>query len=158
MTKAAQFGRGTFTYVGDVREVNEKMTQLFARIEAPVLRDVKLTWSDGTPLESYPERVPDLYLGEPSVVSAASDTFARTVIVSGTRGNQPWSVALTPVTDSAGVGALWARSRIRSLIGEITHGGDVAMLRPAVIRVAIDHHLVGAATSLVAVDCRPRNP
>jgi Ca-activated chloride channel family protein len=157
MTKAAQFGRGTFTYVGDVREVNEKMTQLFARIEAPVLRDVKLSWSDGTPLETYPERVPDLYLGEPIVVSAASDSFARTVIVSGTRGNQPWSVALTPVSDSAGVGALWARSKIASLMDEITRGGDVATLRPAVIRVAIDHHLVSAYTSLVAVDVTPTN-
>src|SRR5262249_39505552 len=112
---------------------------------------------DGTPLETYPERVPDLYLGDPIVVSAASDSFARTVIVSGTRGSQPWSVALTPVSDSTGVGALWARSRIASLMDEITRGGDVAKLRPAVIRAAIDHHLVSAYTSLVAVDVIPTN-
>jgi Ca-activated chloride channel family protein len=157
MTKAAQFGRGTFTYVGKVEEVNEKMTGLFARIEAPVLRDVTLTWADGSAVETFPERVPDLYLGEPIVVSAASHNFARTVIVSGTRGNQPWSVALTPVSDSAGVGALWARSKIASLMDEITRGGDVATLRPAVIRVALDHHLVSAYTSLVAVDVTPSN-
>ena len=158
MTKAAQFGRGTFTYVGNVQEVNEKMTQLFARIEAPVLRDVSIRWADGTPLATHPERVPDLYLGEPIVVSAASDSFARTVIVSGMRGNQPWSVALTPVAgDSAGVGALWARARIGQLMDEITRGGDVAALRPAVIRVALDHHLVSAYTSLVAVDVTPTN-
>jgi Ca-activated chloride channel family protein len=41
---------------------------------------------------------------------------------------------------------------------EITRGGDVATLRPAVIRVAIDHHLVSAYTSLVAVDVTPTNP
>jgi Ca-activated chloride channel homolog len=159
MTKAAQFGRGSFTYVGDVREVNEKMTQLFARIEAPVLRDVSIQWADGTPLSTYPERVPDLYLGEPIVVSASSDSFARTVIVSGMRGNQPWSVALTPLSsDSAGVGALWARARIGHLMDEITRGGDVAQLRPAVIRVALDHHLVSAYTSLVAVDLAPTGP
>jgi Ca-activated chloride channel family protein len=152
MTKAAQFGRGSFTYVGDVREVNEKMTQLFSRIEAPVLRDVAIRWADGTPLATYPDRVPDLYLGEPIVVSASADSFARTVIVSGVRGNQPWSVALTPVSDSAGVGALWARARIAQLMDEITRGGDVAQLRPAVLRVALDHHLVSAYTSLVAVD------
>jgi Ca-activated chloride channel family protein len=155
MTKAAQFGRGSFTYVGDVREVNEKMTQLFSRIEAPVLRDVAIRWADGTPLTTYPDRVPDLYLGEPIVVSAAADSFARTVIVSGVRGNQPWSVALTPVSDSAGVGALWARARIAHLMDEITRGGDVAELRPAVLRVALDHHLVSAYTSLVAVDVTP---
>jgi Ca-activated chloride channel family protein len=157
MTKVAQFGRGSFTYVSDVREVNEKMTQLFARIEAPVLRDVAVRWSDGTPVATYPERVPDLYLGEPIVVSASADSFARTVIVSGTRGNQPWSVALTPTSDSAGVGALWARARIAQLMDEITRGADVAQLRPAVIRVALDHHLVSAYTSLVAVDVTPSN-
>ena len=158
MTKAAQFGRGTFTYVGDVREVREKMTGLFARIEAPVLRDVAIRWSDGTPVATYPERVPDLYLGEPIVVSATGDTFSRTIIVSGLRGNQPWSVALAPAgDDSAGVGALWARARIAHLMDEITRGGEVAKLRPAVIRVALDHHLVSAYTSLVAVDVAPTN-
>ncbi len=107
MTKAAQFGRGSFTYVGDVREVHEKMTSLFARIEAPVLRDVAIRWADGTPV--------------------------------------------------AGVGALWARARIAQLMDEITRGGDVATLRPAVLRVALDHHLVSAYTSLVAVDVTASN-
>jgi len=158
MTQAAQLGRGTFTYVGDVREVQEKMTGLFARIEAPVLRDVAIQWSDGTPVATYPERVPDLYLGEPIVVSATGESFARTIVVSGVRGNQPWSVALAPASDdSAGVGALWARARIAQLMDEITRGGDVAQLRPAVIRVALDHHLVSAYTSLVAVDVTPTN-
>ena len=96
MTKAAQFGRGTFTYIGDVREVHEKMSQLLAKIEAPVLEDVQVRWADGTPVETFPERVPDLYLGEPVLVSASAASFAATVIVSGLRGNQPWSVALTP--------------------------------------------------------------
>ncbi len=40
MTKAAQFGRGTFTYIGDTREVQEKMAALFRKLESPVLTDV----------------------------------------------------------------------------------------------------------------------
>jgi Ca-activated chloride channel family protein len=35
MTKAAEFGHGTFTYIGDLREVEEKMTGLFQRSRAP---------------------------------------------------------------------------------------------------------------------------
>src|SRR5213075_2611017 len=109
MTRAAQFGRGTFTYIGDVNEVNEKMSRLFAKIEAPVLRDVSIRWPDGTPVETFPAQVPDLYLGEPVMVAAAATAPLGTVIVSGLRGNQPWSVALTPDAESsAGVGALWA--------------------------------------------------
>lgn len=159
MTKAAQFGRGTFTYIGDVREVHEKMTQLFAKIESPVLRDVAIRWPDGTPVETFPSRVPDLYLGEPVLVAAAARAPLGTVVVSGLRGNQPWSVALTPPVDShSGVGALWARSKIASLMDELAHGADLNDIRPRVVQVALDHHLVSPYTSLVAVDVTPTGP
>jgi Ca-activated chloride channel homolog len=157
MTKAAQFGRGTFTHIGDVKEVQQKMAGLFARIEAPVLRDVAIRWPDGTPVETFPARVPDLYLGEPVLVAAAAKAPLGTVVVTGTRGNQPWSVALTPPPDrnAAGVGALWARAKIASLMDTLAQGADAAQVRPAVIRVALEHHLVSAYTSLVAVDVTP---
>jgi Ca-activated chloride channel family protein len=69
-------------------------------------------------------------------------------------------VALTPPTErnSAGVGALWARAKIASLMDTLAQGADVAQVRPAVLRVALEHHLVSAYTSLVAVDVTPTNP
>ena len=158
MTKAAEFGRGTFTYIGDVREVQRKMGELFAKIEAPVLQDVAITWPDGTPVETFPARVPDLYLGEPIVVTASARSFAGTVIVSGKRGTEPWSVALTPSPSQAGVGALWARAKIGSLMDTLARGADAASVRPAVVEVALEHHLVSAYTSLVAVDVTPTGP
>ncbi len=160
MTKAAQFGRGTFTYIGDVREVQEKMATLFAKIEAPVLRDVAIRWPDGTPVETFPARVPDLYLGEPVLVAAAAKAPLGTVVVTGMRGNLPWSVALTPPLErnAAGVGALWARAKIATLMDEITRGGDPSQGRAQVVSVALEHHLVSAYTSLVAVDQAPTAP
>jgi Ca-activated chloride channel family protein len=160
MTKAAQFGRGTFTYIGDLREVQEKMTRLFAKIEAPVVRDVAIRWPDGTPVETFPARVPDLYLGEPIVVAAAHGALRGTIVVSGLRGNQPWSVALTPLPNGerSGVGALWARAKIASLMDELRLGADETAIRPAVLKVALDHHLVSRYTSLVAVDVTPTAP
>jgi len=160
MAKAAQFGRGSFTHIGDLREVHEKMTALFAKIEAPVLRDVAIRWPDGTPVETFPARVPDLYVGEPVLVAAAAKAALSTVVVSGVRGNQPWSVALTPASDAqaAGVGALWARAKIASLMDEMTRGADPTLIRPQVVQVALEHHLVSAYTSLVAVDVTPTGP
>jgi Ca-activated chloride channel family protein len=160
MTKAAQFGRGTFTYIGDVREVNEKMTKLFAKIDSPVLRDVTVKWPDGTAVETFPARIPDLYRGEPIVVAVAAPRIAGTVVVSAMRGNQPWSVALTPAASSepAGVGALWARAKIASLMDELRLGADEAVVRPAVLKVALEHRLVSRYTSLVAVDVTPTSP
>jgi Ca-activated chloride channel homolog len=161
MTKAAQFGRGSFTYIGDVREVQEKMARLYAKIEAPVLKDVAIRWADGTEVETFPARVPDLYMGEPIMVSAAfTRTSSRTIVVSGVRGNQPWSATLTPSSDSeaSGVGVLWARSKIATLMDQLRTGADEKDIRPAVLRVALEHHLVSAYTSLVAVDVTPSNP
>ena len=160
MTQAALFGRGTFTQIGDVREVESKMRALFAKIEAPVLQDVAVRWADGSAVETFPRRVPDLYLGEPIVVSASAAHFAQAIVVSGTRGNQPWSVALTPSQrgNANGVGALWARARIASLMDEMTRGADAAAIRPQVVKVALEHHLVSAYTSLVAVDVSASNP
>lgn len=40
MTKAARLGRGTFTYIGKVGEVRERMQALFEKLEAPVMRDI----------------------------------------------------------------------------------------------------------------------
>ena len=160
MTRAAQFGRGTFTYIGNVNEVGEKMSGLFAKIESPVLRDVAIRWPDGTPVETFPSQVPDLYLGEPVLVAAAARAPLGTVVVTGMRGNQPWSVALTPDADrnAAGVGALWARSKIASHMDELARGASLDDVRPKVVQVALEHHLVSAYTSLVAVDVTPTGP
>ena len=46
MRKAAQFGRGTFTFIGRQSEVETKMRALFARLEKPMLRNIDLTWPD----------------------------------------------------------------------------------------------------------------
>jgi Ca-activated chloride channel family protein len=160
MTRAAQFGRGTFTYIGDVSEVNDKMSRLFAKLESPVLRDVAIKWPDGNPVETFPKQVPDLYLGEPVLVAAAARAPLGTVVVTGTNGNKPWSVALTPDVDrtSAGVGALWARAKIAAHMDELARGASLEEVRPKVVKVALEHHLVSAYTSLVAVDVTPTGP
>lgn len=161
MTKAAQFGRGTFTYIASPDEAQPKMAALFAKIEAPVLKDVSIQWPDGSDVETFPARVPDLYLGEPIVVSASLKHLAQAVIVSGLRGNQPWSVALTPSPsegETSGVGALWARAKIAMLMDEIRTGAAVEEVKPKVVAVALEHHLVSAYTSLVAVDVTPTGP
>jgi Ca-activated chloride channel family protein len=104
--------------------------------------------------------VPDLYLGEPVLVATAARAPLRTVVVSGLRGNQPWSVALTPDADrnAAGVGALWARARIAAHMDELARGAPLDEIRPKVVQVALEHHLVSAYTSLVAVDVTPTAP
>ena len=160
MSKAAEFGRGTFTYIGNVQEVEEKMSALFSKLESPVLTNIKVEFPTGSLVEMWPAKLPDLYLGEPIVFTAALKRTTGTVKVHGMRGATPWEMVL-PMDNGgkeAGVHVLWARSKIQSLLDTVPGGADAEVVRKQVITVALAHHLVSQYTSLVAVDVTPARP
>ena len=68
MRKAAEFGRGTFTYIGNTTEVQDKMEALFRKVEQPALTDIAIGLPSDAHAEMFPARIPDLYLGEPVVI------------------------------------------------------------------------------------------
>ena len=156
--KAAQFGRGTSTFIADVNEVRGKMTALFEKLERPALTDVTITWPVGA--EVYPPKVPDLYSGEPIVVTAAFHGAPTTLSVVGRRASHAWGqlVPLGAGNPAAGVGALWARERISTLSDAIVGGAPEDEVRPLIVATALEHHLVSRYTSLVAVDVTPIAP
>ncbi len=159
MTKAAQFGRGTYTAIGDVREVKATMTALFRKLDSPALTDIDVAWPAGA--DVWPRVVPDLYAGEPVVVTAQFNAAALggdgNVAVSGRRGDGTWN-ALLPAARTApasGVGVLWARAGIDALMDAGRRGAPAEDIRTAVVDLALTHHLVSRYTSLVAVDVTP---
>ena len=158
MGKAAQTGRGTFTYIGKIEEVKEKMGQLFAKLESPVLKGIDIAWPGS--VEAWPKRVPDLYLGEPIVVSALLDKMEGEIRLSGLRGDAPWqaTLPLASARTGKGMGVLWAREKIQSHIDSLRDGGKEEDVRDAVVDIALAHHLVSKYTSLVAVDKTPVRP
>jgi Ca-activated chloride channel family protein len=160
MTRAAEFGHGTFTYVGDEREVEEKMGRLFAILESPVLTGIEVTWPAGAAVEAWPARVPDLYLGGPVVVSARIQGEADQVAVTGRRGAETWTIAMGMAGGRRGPGAsvLWARRRIEALLDSVHLGADPEEVRKGVVALGLEHHLVTKHTSLVAVDVTPSRP
>jgi Ca-activated chloride channel family protein len=160
MTKAAQFGRGTYTYIGSPGEVGEKMGALFRKLEHPVLSDLAVNWG-GDDVETWPARVPDLYVGEPVVlVARLGRTASAELTVAGRRDVEPWQTRLRVETgaDETGIHKLWARKKIAGLMDRLREGADRGEVRSAVVAVAVQHHLVSAYTSLVAVDVTATRP
>jgi Ca-activated chloride channel homolog len=160
MIKAAQSGRGTFTYIGKVDEVKEKMASLFAKLESPVLKGVQVAWprlKGDAKVEAWPQRVPDLYLGEPLVISAALTGADGEVQLTGMNGDLPWKASLpvSAASNGSGMGVLWAREKIGALVDTLREGKSEDEVKPAVVQVALEHHLVSKYTSLVAVDKTP---
>jgi Ca-activated chloride channel family protein len=157
MRNAARFGRGTFTYIGDVQQVQERMGELFAKLDAPVMTSIDILSSD-TSAEAWPERVPDLYRGEPLVVALRVQEAGAKFTLRGHIGNEVWTKELTiPATSSGeGIAKLWGREKIESLMDRLSDGGDPKGVEAAVIGVALQHHLVSQYTSLVAIDRTPQ--
>ncbi|MEA2342928.1 MAG: Ca-activated chloride channel [Thermoanaerobaculia bacterium] len=157
MRNAARFGRGTFTYIGDVQQVQERMSELFGKLDAPVMTSIAIHSSDSI-AESWPERVPDLYRGEPLVVAMRVHDANAKITLQGSIGNEKWSKELTlpGAGGSEGIARLWGREKIESLMDRISDGGNPNGVEAAVIEVALQHHLVSQYTSLVAIDHTPQ--
>ena len=160
MRKAAETGRGTFTTISALHEVGEKMDRLFRKLENPQVTNIAVEWPGGTIVDSYPEVVPDLYLGEPvSLRVKASGSFlpGAAIRISGDSLAGAWArdVVLNVDAQSPGVGALWARARIGDLLDRQRRGADADATRAAIVETALTHHLVSKYTSLVAVDKTP---
>ena len=159
MRRAAEHGRGTFTFIADPGEVAARMQELFAKLESPVLSDIEVEFEDAA-ADMAPGRIPDLYAGEPVVVAARLAFAGTSVEVRGRRGQQPWSVQL-PVDSAAehtGVAKLWARRRIASLIRDMPNAEPGEKIREQIVALALRHHLVSKFTSLVAIDVTPTRP
>lgn len=162
MRKAAEEGRGTFTFISALHEVREKMGRLFAKLERPQVTDIEVRWPGGAEL-AYPQTVPDLYAGEPVVQKTRLATMARAgdqVTVSGNSPTGAWraEIPLGEAREGAGVAAVWARARIDDLLDGARSGDDAEASRAAVVQTALQHHLVSRYTSLVAVDRTPARP
>ncbi len=160
MTRAAQFGRGTFTYIGKVDEVKQKMAQLFSKLESPVLRDISVNLKDSDKVEIWPKRIPDLYLGEPLLLAIRMEQPLAEMNLTGMLDGKSWSrkIGLKGGASSKGVHLLWARRKIADLMDQKARGSDEGEIRKAVLDLALTHKLVSKYTSLVAVDKTPARP
>ncbi|MCB1578154.1 MAG: hypothetical protein KDI81_12705, partial [Xanthomonadales bacterium] len=159
IARAATSGRGSSIVIRGPAEVGERMRELFGKLDRPALRDLSLSWP-GT-AEVYPQRLPDLYAGEPLLVVARLSTLNGTLEARGASSESPWaaSLALARAATAGGIARLWAQRKIENLEQSLERGANAADVRNEVLGLAIAHHLVSPYTSLIAVDRTPaRDP
>jgi Ca-activated chloride channel homolog len=160
MTRAAELGRGTFTFIGDATQVTTRMEELFTKIGQPVVTGIAAKLSSGTALLT-PSQLPDLYQGEPVLMMAEAKTLSGDLTITGLIGDAPWTVTL-PLAGAAqgkGISKLWAHRKIAdievaSTLGTLTPDAANAQ----VLQIALTHQIVSSQTSLIAVDKSPKRP
>jgi len=160
MRKAAEYGRGTFTYIGNTAEVMEKTSDLLLKLEQPALTDIRVELPPGQDLELLPQRIPDLYAGEPLLVAFHGTDLPAWIEVQGQRGDQTWTtrVTLDGGQQGAALAPEWGRRKIAGLMTRLhdaENDDSREALRQEVITTGLTHHLVSQYTSLVAIDVTP---
>lgn len=161
MRKAAELGRGSFTHIGDVTEVGERMKELLRKLEQPAITGIAVRWPDGLPasVEMYPATVPDIYAGVPVTFSARLpgtrlDQLGGLLAIEGQDGEATWrqGIDIGEARGGAGVAAVWARAKLSAIEDGQWHGANPARVREAATAHALAFDLVSSYTSLVAVD------
>ena len=160
MSRAAELGQGSFTHIGSVAEVNERMRALFDKLENPAVTDVAAAFSQKN-VNLSPNLLPDIYHGEPLVLAARMGKAAGTLTVSGKIGDRAWTISLPldQASNAKGISKIWARRQIDDAEVNLTLGKITqADADKRILRLALDHHLVTRLTSLVAVDTKRLRP
>ena len=168
MTKLAEVGRGTYSYISDVNQVKKSMSGLMSKLENPLVTDIKLSFASGVlDRQIYPNPLPDLYVGEPvefnlrfDKAAVGDETASDLVTLAGKTSGQVWKrqLDLTGATNNPGVAAVWARAKVEQLESNRLNGTNPETVRKAVLDVALDYSLVTAYTSLVAVEQERSRP
>ncbi|MGB0937833.1 MAG: marine proteobacterial sortase target protein [Colwellia sp.] len=162
MTQAALIGKGTHRFIGSINEVEKEMDSLIELINNPSMKDIALSWSVNQ-VEMIPDNLPDLYLGQPLVISARWPNNAinnqQTLKVSATgkQANKVWNkeLALSHVNNSSGISTWWARQKVKQL--RMTMNRPVPLvekeaLKKQITQLGLTHSLVTPFTSFIAVE------
>lgn len=154
-------GRGAVSYVGMTQSVEEVVERFYGRIASPALRDVSIDWGTLPVKDVAPQRIPDLFVGQPIVVYGR---YARegtgTVVVEGWQGKTKarFEVEVDLAQGSSGTGlrSMWARTRIEELLRdpEVFRLDSAArdQRTETATKLALSYRVLTEHTAFVAVD------
>lgn len=159
LEKISELGKGTFTYIHNQNQVNEKVTELFSKIENPIITDLLLELPSDC--EIYPKTLPDLYKGQPlTVIGKLNEISDEKVKFSGNlNGNrfiQHLSLDLNQAKPAEGISTIWARMKVKELMDDFRRGGQES--KQHIIDVAKSFKIVTQFTSFIAIEDKITNP
>ena len=148
MTRAADIGRGTFTFISSTNQVQPQMQQLFDKLAHPAVTELALE-GDKSALEYWPSPLPDLYFSEPVLVAVKLDGSQHLTLKGQTNtGPLTINLATANAANGEGIARLWARQKIKSLLLY----NEKQAVRAEVEALALQHHLLSPFTAFIAVD------
>lgn len=156
LSRLASERRGRFTYIEAASAIPAKVAELYSQIESPLVVDVELEVDGVTLVRTYPQSLPDLFVGDELRIAARTrGAGPATIVLKGKRDGQPVSFATTvevpESTDRPWIGRLWAEARVGHLLEEIALHGGAEELANETIELALAYDLVTPYTSFLAI-------
>ncbi|MHC4752210.1 MAG: VIT domain-containing protein [Planctomycetota bacterium] len=157
LDRMAKLGKGAVAYIGLDDSAGEVVDQFYERTSHPALINVTIDWGDLQVTDVYPNRISDLFVGRPVILTGRfKGQNSTTINISGKVGDLAQEIAI-PVNldDSAarhkGIACVWARKKIETLASRTTYDTNPDL--PGQIKqVALDYGLMSAYTAFIAVD------
>ncbi|MCO5165065.1 MAG: VWA domain-containing protein [Planctomycetes bacterium] len=160
LRRLAALGGGACELVESEDRLDEVMDKVHARIDAPVLSDLRLEAAGGLELLAdsvVPARLPDLFAGAPVTVlgrcrGRAGTLTVRGVDQAGLRFEQ--TLAAVPAARAGALAAAWARGQVRQLEDRylVAPGHERAALERRLVEVSLRWSVLCRFTAFVAVD------
>ena len=165
MRGAALHGRGTYVQVDSIAEASSTLTELFEKINRPVMRDISVEWLDSQgnviQTDAYPKKITDLYAGEPITVLSRSDNPVASINVQGQISGATWrrEIKNPGLAKASNLSKVWARQKVDYLESQQTiNGQSIDAIKQDIVKLGVDHQLVTRFTSFIAVDKTPTKP
>lgn len=162
----AEEGRGAAYYVGLNEDPETAVSAVYEKLNNPYLVGIDIDWGNLKVTEVYPSSIPDLFAGQPLVVTGRYTAPGRgQVRVTGMVGDREWSRNISvdlPAEEEGNdvIATLWARRKIHDLsrllydpYGYETYDQEVV---DAITDVALDYQIMSNYTSFVAVSAEVR--
>jgi Ca-activated chloride channel family protein len=152
----AKLGKGAVAYIGLQDSGAEAVDRFYDCISHPALTDVQIDWGTLDVANVYPQRIPDLFVGRPIILTGRFQGRDDTTIrVRGRCGAHERELRIPAAFDDAathpGLACVWARKRIEELATQAVRDQD-ADVTHEIKQVALRYSLMSDYTAFVAVD------
>ena len=163
MTTLSEYGKGAYTFIGDIAEVKDKMSDLFEKLESPAMTNININFPININAEQALGSISDLYKGEVITAVYKLNAIPSKLSISGDTANGVFTkdINITANNNTTGIDVLWARRKIDQMMHQYRTKNrriDRDKVQADITSIALEHHLVSKFTSLVAVDITPSKP
>ncbi|MCB9852318.1 MAG: VWA domain-containing protein [Phycisphaerales bacterium] len=155
LNRMAKLGNGAVAYLSLNDSGADVMDHFFERISHPAMTDLRIDWGGMAVRDVFPERVPDLFVGRPVILSGRFDGgVANRIRITGDVGGHDQQLVVDASSSAGaheGLAAIWARTKIADLVDRGMYEID-RNISGEVRSLALNYNLMSQFTAFVAVD------